>query len=185
MIVVGGLAAHVDHGVDRRRAADHLAARIIEAAAVEALLRLGLEAPVRARIADGEQIADGNMKPDPVVAAAGFEHEHAPVAIGRQPIGQDAAGRAGADDDVVVFALDRLCRAHRPSCAENDSMAVRVARSRGAATTASLVRAADGLLFRPTDGTLSARRKSLERRFPEAVVSPHWSCLVRAQFARG
>ena len=108
MIVIGGLAAHVDHRVDRRRAADHLAARIIEAAAIEAFLRLGLEAPVRARIADREQIADGNMKPNPIVAAAGFEQQHAPVAIGRQPIGQEAAGRARADDDVVVLALDRL-----------------------------------------------------------------------------
>ena len=77
MVVVGGLAAHVDHGVDRRRAADRLAARITEAAAVEAFLRLGLEAPVRARVADGEQIADRDVKPDPIVAAAGLEHQHA------------------------------------------------------------------------------------------------------------
>ena len=115
VIVVGGLAAHIDHGVDRRRAADHLAARIIEAAAVEALFGLGLKTPVGARIADGEQIADRNVKPDPVVAAAGFENEHALAGVGGQPIGQNAAGRAGADDDVVVFAFDRLCRAHRPS----------------------------------------------------------------------
>src|SRR5580704_1736657 len=74
VIVIGGLAAHIDHGVDRRRAADHLAARIIEAAAVEALFGLGLKTPVGARIADGEQIADRNVKPDPVVAAAGFEN---------------------------------------------------------------------------------------------------------------
>src|ERR1700691_5760619 len=54
MIVVRGLAAHVDHGIDRGRAADDLAARIVEAAAIEPRFRLGLEAPVRARIADGE-----------------------------------------------------------------------------------------------------------------------------------
>ena len=107
MIVIGGLAAHIDHGVDRRRAADHLAARIIEAAAVEARLRLGLEAPVRARIADREQIADRNVKPDPIVAAAGFEDEHALVGVGGQPVGQQAAGRARADNDVIVFAFDR------------------------------------------------------------------------------
>ena len=40
MVVVGGLAAHIDHGVDRGRAADHLAARIIEAAAIEPRHRL-------------------------------------------------------------------------------------------------------------------------------------------------
>ena len=114
MVVVGRLAAHVDHGVDRRRAADHLAARIGEAAAVEARLRLGLEHPVRARIADREQIADRNVEPDPVVAAAGFQQQHALAGIGGQPVGQHAAGRARADDDVVVFAFDR-CR--RPALA--------------------------------------------------------------------
>ena len=38
VIVVGGLSAHRDHGVDGRRAADHLAARIGQRAAVEARL---------------------------------------------------------------------------------------------------------------------------------------------------
>ena len=112
MIVIGGLAAHIDHGVDRRRTADHLAARIVEAAAVEAFLGLGLEAPIGARIANGEQIADRNMKPDPVVAATGFEDKHALAGIGGQAVGEDAAGRAGAGDDVVVVAVDRLTLRH-------------------------------------------------------------------------
>ncbi len=123
MIVVGGLAAHIDHGVDRRRAADHLAARIIQAASVEARLRLGLEHPVRARIADGEQVADRNVKPDPIVAAAGFEDQHALAGVGRKPVGEQAAGRTRADDDVIVVAFDcllpRPCFAPR---AATDSM---------------------------------------------------------------
>ena len=106
MIVVGGLAAHIDHGVDGRRAADHLAARIIQAAAVEARLRLGLEHPVRARIADREQVADRNVKPDPIVAAAGFQDQHALGRIGRQAVGEQAAGRARADDDIIVVAFE-------------------------------------------------------------------------------
>ena len=107
MIVVRGLAAHIDHGVDRRRAADHLAARIIQAAAVETFLGLGLEAPVGARIANGEQIANWNMKPYPVVAAAGLEDEYALAGICGQAVGEDAASRAGAGDDVVVVAVER------------------------------------------------------------------------------
>src|SRR6266516_2157625 len=82
MVVIGGLAAHVDHGVDGRGAAYHLAARIVEAAAVEARLRLGLEHPVRARIADGEKIPDGDVEPDPIVLAAGFEQQYARCRIG-------------------------------------------------------------------------------------------------------
>src|SRR5277367_731926 len=108
MVVVGSLAAHIDHGVDRGRAADRLAARITEAAAIEPFLRLSLEAPVRAWIADSEQIADGDVKPYPIVAAARFEKEHAFVAVGGKPIGEEAAGRACADDDVIVLAFDRL-----------------------------------------------------------------------------
>src|SRR5262249_30504625 len=40
VIVVGGLAAHVDHGIDSGRAADHLAAGIMQATAVEPFFRL-------------------------------------------------------------------------------------------------------------------------------------------------
>ena len=116
VIIVGGLAAHVDHGVDRGRAADHLAARIVQAAAVEAFLRLGLEHPVRARIADGEEIADRDVVPDPIVAPAGLKQQHARIRRGRQPVRQHAAGRAGADDDVVVIAVDGVL-VHAAMCA--------------------------------------------------------------------
>ena len=112
MVVVGGLAAHIDHGVDGGGAADHLAARIIEAAAVEPLLRLGLEHPVRARIADGEQVADRDMEPNPIVPPAGLEQQHAAICVGGEPVGQHAAGGAGADDDVVVLAFQRCWLGH-------------------------------------------------------------------------
>ena len=119
VVVVGGLAAHVDHGVDRRRAADHLAARIVQRAAVQAGHRFGLEHPVRARIADREQIADRDVEPDPVVAAAGFQQQHAILGIRRKPIGQHAAGRARTDDDVVVFAFERRRVGHVVSVASS------------------------------------------------------------------
>ena len=77
VVVVLGLAAHRDHGVDRRAAADHLAARVFQAAPVQAGLLLGLEHPVRPRIADGKQVAHRNVEPDPVVAAARFQEQHA------------------------------------------------------------------------------------------------------------
>ena len=112
VVVVAGLAAHVDHGVDRRRAADHLAARIVQRAAVEAGHRFGLEHPVGARIADREQVTDRDVIPDPVVAAAGFEQQHAIARIGAEPVRQHAARRARADDDVIVFAFDRFGFGH-------------------------------------------------------------------------
>ncbi len=108
VIVVGGLSAHRDHGVDGGRAADHLAARIGQRAAVETCLRFGPEHPVRTGIADREEIADRDVKPDPVVVAAGLQDQHALVRIGRQPVGDDAAGGARADDDVVEITFKPL-----------------------------------------------------------------------------
>ncbi len=101
-VVVARLAAHVDHRVDRRAAAQHLAARVDDRAPVEALVRLGPVAPVGARVVDAEEVAHGDPDPDPVVASAGLEQQHLHVGIGREPVGQQAAGGAGADDHVVV-----------------------------------------------------------------------------------
>ena len=112
VIVVGGLPAHIDHGVDGGGAADHLAAGIVEAAAVEPFLRLGLEHPVRARIADREEIADRDVEPDPVVHAAGLEQQHAHSGVGGETVRQHATSRSRSDDDIVVFAFDRRCGGH-------------------------------------------------------------------------
>ncbi len=111
VIVVGRLAAHVDHAVDRGAAAEHLAARIVQRAAVEPGIGLGLQAPVGARIAHGVEVADGHVDPEIAVAAAGLEQQHPVARIGRQAVGQDAAGGAGADHDIVEFAQQFR---HRP-----------------------------------------------------------------------
>ena len=76
-VVVARLAAHVDHAVDRRAAAEHAPARIVEAAAVEARLRGGLEAPVGARVAHQVEVADGDVDPVVVVLATGLQQQHA------------------------------------------------------------------------------------------------------------
>ncbi len=105
VVVIGGLSPHRDHGVDRRRAADHLAARIGQRAAVETGLRLGLEHPVGTGIADRKEVADRDVEPDPVVVAAGLEDQHPVFRVGRQPVGHDAAGGARADDDIVEITF--------------------------------------------------------------------------------
>ncbi len=118
MIVVARLAAHVDHAVDRRAAAEHAAARVIEGAAIQPGLGLGLEAPIGARIVLRIEIADRHMDPDVIVAAAGLEQQHADVGIGRQPVGEHAPGAAGADDDIVECAempAPELRDRHAPS----------------------------------------------------------------------
>src|SRR5207244_13077073 len=59
-IVIGRVAAHIHHTVDRAGAAKHLAARLVHAAALELWLGLALEHPVDARI--GEQPAAADRK---------------------------------------------------------------------------------------------------------------------------
>ena len=105
VVVIRRLAAHVDHAVDRRRAAEDLAARIGDRAAVQSGNRLGLHAPVGARIAHGVEIADRDVEPDPVVLAARLDQQHAMAAGRGQAVGEHAACTAGANDDEVVARL--------------------------------------------------------------------------------
>ena len=102
-VVVGRLAAHVDHAVDRGAAAQHLAARIGERAAVEPGLGLGLSSSSRCadcRCSRGSRPGYGSSDSCPCrrPRAAGRA-----CRIGRQAVGEHAAGGAGADDDVVEF----------------------------------------------------------------------------------
>ena len=112
-VVVARLAAHVDHAVDGGAAADHPAARIGDVAAVEAGLRRGAKHPVGAldcrwrRDSRRECAARSNCRARPPRAAARF------AGIGAQAVGHQAAGGAGADDDVIVgprSCLDRPAR---------------------------------------------------------------------------
>ena len=80
LLIVAGLTAHVDHAVDAGAAAQGLAARIAQAAAVEAGVGLGLIEPVGARIAYAVEVADGNVNPVVVVLATGLDEQH-PVVL--------------------------------------------------------------------------------------------------------
>ncbi|MOA59186.1 hypothetical protein D3C78_1837460 [compost metagenome] len=71
-------------------------------------MRFGLEAPVGARVADAVQVTHGDVNPRIVVAAAGFEQQHAMLRVGRQSIGQQTPGWAGPDHDVIVFIKGSL-----------------------------------------------------------------------------
>ncbi|MDT4840303.1 hypothetical protein FQZ97_741200 [compost metagenome] len=105
LVVVPRLAAHVDHAVDAGAAAQPLAARVAQAAAVQARVGLGLVKPVGARVADAIQVTHRDVDPVVVVLAPGFDQQHAARRVGAQAVGQQAAGRAGADDDVIKSGL--------------------------------------------------------------------------------
>ncbi len=77
-IVILDLATHVDHGVDRRTAAQALAARIPDGTPVQTGIGLGEVAPVRARVVDGVEVADRDVDPDVVVGPARSRNSKCP-----------------------------------------------------------------------------------------------------------
>ncbi|MNV79421.1 hypothetical protein D3C71_1729740 [compost metagenome] len=81
-VVVAGLAAHVDHAVDRRAAAEQFSAWVAERAAVQAIFLLGRKTPVSARVVDAVEITDRDMDPVVVVIAAGFQKQDAIARVG-------------------------------------------------------------------------------------------------------
>ena len=99
-VVVLRLAAHEHHAVDRRRAAQQLAARDRDAALTGAVVGLRGVQPVCGRVLD--QFGEADRDPRPGMAfPARFQHQHPVLRIGAEPVGEDRAGRAGAHHDVI------------------------------------------------------------------------------------
>jgi hypothetical protein len=102
VVVVPGVATDIDLGVDRGTAAQRLAARPQHLAIAAVRLRLGAELPVVDLAAHQRDDACGDGDQQALVDRTGFEQADLVFAAGRQTVGQHAAGRAAADDDVVV-----------------------------------------------------------------------------------
>ena len=102
VIEVVGLAAHVDHGVDRARAALHFATRRVDFTPGQLLLWLAVVHPVEGRVVIHFGETDWDLEPPGTVLAAGFQQQHRVFARGGQPVGEDAACGASAGDDVVI-----------------------------------------------------------------------------------
>jgi hypothetical protein len=79
----------------------HFSARVDQRPARQSGIRFGLVQPVGARIADAMQVTHWNVNPQIVVASARLDQQDFDVPVAGQAIGQDAAGSAGSDDDVV------------------------------------------------------------------------------------
>ncbi len=110
------LAADIDHGVDRARPAEELAARPIIDAAGEPRNRLGQVSPVDARVMEGPAVADRDVHPGPAVRRPGFEEQHPMPCALAEAISEHASRRPRADDDEVV--LHARWRRARTLCAK-------------------------------------------------------------------
>ena len=102
-LIVERVAALEDLAVDAGRAAEDLAAGVVDPAAVHERLGLGFVLPVVVAAADregqGRRHVDEHV--EPVVRAAGLEEEDRRAGIRREAVGEGASGRAAADDDEV------------------------------------------------------------------------------------
>ena len=102
-IVILVLAAHVQQPVDRTRTAEHFSARLEHLPAVQARFRLGLVHPVDGFFLEQFAVAERHVDPEIGILGSCLQQQHGMLAIGRQSIGEHAAGRAGADDHIVEF----------------------------------------------------------------------------------
>ena len=108
VVVILRLAADIDEPVDRRRTAEHAAARIGNGAAVGAGVGLGLEAPGELLVVKQFHVADRNMDQRVPVAPAGLDQYHTSGRVLGETVGQDASGRPSADDHVIRLHLSSL-----------------------------------------------------------------------------
>ena len=100
-VIVGAMAADVDHGVDRARSAQRLAARLVALAAVEAGLRHGFERPVVGLGRHLDRDADRRLDHPGVARPAGLQQADADLGILAETARDHTAGGPAADHDIV------------------------------------------------------------------------------------
>ena len=107
LVVVFRLPAHVGHGVDRARTAQHLAARPVGTAATQGGFGFGLVHPVDCGIAKAARITNRYTNRQAAVTAARLQQQHARGRIRGQAVGQYTTGRTSTNHYVVPL-LHRL-----------------------------------------------------------------------------
>ena len=115
MVEILGLAAHIDEPVDRARSAEDLATRIEDRAPGGAGIGLGVIAPGQGRMVEQFHKAGRDMDIGAPVAPAGLDQQYPHLRVLAQAVGENAAGRSGADDHIVgLHPLPPSWRPGRP-----------------------------------------------------------------------
>ena len=105
VVVVGPVAAGVDHGVERAGAAQYLAARLVTAAAIQARLWHGVQAPaIQAEFGHGCDSCRA-VNQDAFVRRASFKQGNMDGRVLRQACRQHTASRAASNDQVVKHGV--------------------------------------------------------------------------------
>src|SRR5882724_12046463 len=104
VVIVGVMAADIDHAVDRARSAQRLAARLVASASVEPRLRHCLEGPVVDFRFARQHCRHADRRPDDntPTLAAGLDQADGDLVIFRKASRERRAGRAAACEDIIV-----------------------------------------------------------------------------------
>ncbi|RMR37652.1 hypothetical protein ALP88_05510 [Pseudomonas savastanoi pv. glycinea] len=115
-VIVHRVAADVAHAVDERRTAQAFTTTAFHAAVVHVWLWLGLVGPVITAALQRECQSGWHLGTEiqTVVRATGFQQQNSDACVFGETGCQGVTGRAGTNDDVVVFGLSR----HRGSLIE-------------------------------------------------------------------
>ncbi len=109
VVVIRGLAPHVDHSVDRTAAAQNLAARIDKTAPVQARFARGFHHPVDTGIADAIEVSDRYMDPVVIVISARLQQQNPRFRILGQAVRQNTTRGSTADDHIVIGTVEFCC----------------------------------------------------------------------------
>jgi len=103
-VVIGAVAADIDHRVDRARPAESFAARQVDEPAVEGLLGLAHIIPIVLVLAD-QTARQRNLDFRGFIRAAGLDQRYLDRRVLGESCGEDAAGGARAHNDIIRKAV--------------------------------------------------------------------------------
>src|SRR6056297_817896 len=176
-VIVTRLTTHIEHGVDRARPAMRTATWLISAPSIEARLRHRFQRPIIEPRPPRHHRSHkrGRADQDVTARAPRLDEAHRDRRILAQPCRQNAAGRAAADDDVIiahppVLLRQSLCRTPQNAKARRNVMRRALAGSIGTFNPGSSRADAPsgGATFRASP---EARWKSPRGSLPQ----PEWS----------
>jgi len=101
VVVVGAVAAHIDHRVDGAGPAEGPAARLVALPAVQSGLRHRLVGPVEVAGRHRTQKSRRDVDQRRAVRRPCLQQAHRSRGVGAEPVGQHATGRTAANDDVI------------------------------------------------------------------------------------
>ena len=102
LVIIRGPPAHIDLGIHRRAATQHIALRNVVHAAIEMVLRHRLVIAHELRAIDHLEDARRHVEQRMPVRVAAFEKQYAGTAIVHQPRGGNTPRRSAAHHDVII-----------------------------------------------------------------------------------